>query len=279
MSQAVRKVSVNTNIEEAEDRIRSLGREYVNALRSSRYAHILETKPHIAINHILKRLKPPQLYRRMQDIIIWRKNDNFHEENFDRFIREVAVQAEKLQTDHRGLINHDLNLKRRNIATRKKAIPLARRNIFKAKTPAIVNHKLTENNNDTSGGKKRKRCVSEASLCLNSECKAQGKRPYINNCDISDKNIKIASLEEYHHVKRARTENARRGSGNVARVSHHTANPHSYVFRASLGNGAVETNLMADQGTDANFISACLFKEIQQKVVNLEKKSVQPPNR
>lgn len=85
----VKKVSMHTRKAKAEHRIWPLRRQYCNALRSAGYARIPETKTHIAISHILKKLKPSQLYRRMLDIVIWRKNENFHYENFDRFVREA----------------------------------------------------------------------------------------------------------------------------------------------------------------------------------------------
>lgn len=44
---------------------------------------------------------PHQLYKRITDVVKWRKIENF-ERNSDRFIREVAKQSEKLQTERRA---------------------------------------------------------------------------------------------------------------------------------------------------------------------------------
>lgn len=63
----------------------------------------METKPHVAINYFLKELKPPQLYRCMLDIKSWRIAEDFHKKHFDRLIREVALQAGKIQAEHRGM--------------------------------------------------------------------------------------------------------------------------------------------------------------------------------
>lgn len=59
------------------------------------------SKPHIAINHFLRKLKAPRLYKRMVDIKYWRKDERLEKENFNRFIREVGRQAEKIQMEQR----------------------------------------------------------------------------------------------------------------------------------------------------------------------------------
>lgn len=93
---AIRNVSMKMHILEAEDRIWTLRREYFIALRTAGYGDIIKDKPHIAINHILGKLKPQQLYLRMKDIINWRKDENFHKENLDRFVREIARLDKKI---------------------------------------------------------------------------------------------------------------------------------------------------------------------------------------
>lgn len=41
------------------------------------------------------------------DVIEWRKNEIFQKENFDRFIKEVARQAKKMQTEQSMLSVYD----------------------------------------------------------------------------------------------------------------------------------------------------------------------------
>lgn len=60
---------------------------------------MISEKPRIAIGHFLKRLEPIQPYKRMPDVIRWRKDEKFGNKNFDRFVREVAVQARKMQSE------------------------------------------------------------------------------------------------------------------------------------------------------------------------------------
>lgn len=133
---------------------------------------------------------------------------------------------------------------------------------MKEETPVFANRKHIEKVGDDLQGKRRKRDAFEAPLCLNPECKAKRKRYYISNWDISNNNIKTTLLEEYHSAKKTRLENAGKENGSFDRISHTPSNPHSSVFRASFGEGAIATNLMTDQGADGNFISAHLFREI-----------------
>lgn len=47
----------------------------------------------------------------MLDVMTWRKNENFHKANFDRFQREVVVRATKVQNDQRTM-----PMQKRNVA-------------------------------------------------------------------------------------------------------------------------------------------------------------------
>lgn len=63
-------------------------------VRGDRDLHKL--RPHLAISHILRRVKPHQLHRRFIDILNKIKGENFHKDNFHRFVREMAAKAENL---------------------------------------------------------------------------------------------------------------------------------------------------------------------------------------
>lgn len=102
VDQTVNNVDMNTSIAEAADRVWPLRRKYHNVLRLASYGYIMQTRPHIAISDMLKKLKLPQLYRRMLEIISWRKNENSHNTIFDRIVWEVAVQVDMIQVAARG---------------------------------------------------------------------------------------------------------------------------------------------------------------------------------
>lgn len=61
--------------------------------------NLRETKTHVAIKHILKRLKPAALYKTMADIIEWQKSNQFDGMNFNRFVRGVAKKADRIDED------------------------------------------------------------------------------------------------------------------------------------------------------------------------------------
>lgn len=58
VDQTVMPVAIQTHMLNSKDRIRALGRAYLQALRISGYAEIIETRTHISIEHFLKKQEP-----------------------------------------------------------------------------------------------------------------------------------------------------------------------------------------------------------------------------
>lgn len=277
VDQAVRSVSMNMNIEDAEDRVWSLRRDYANTLRAAGYSNIIEERPHIAINHLLRKLKPVQLYQRMLDIITWRKNKGFRKENFNRFVREVAAQADKLQTEQSAAAPaHRRPRREPNHPTRSATQGMRRKEAQQEAVPESARHRHP-NEPKQDANKKRKRDVYDTPLRLNPECKAKGRRHYIRKCDISSDEAKTKLLEQYRQAKRARLDDTRKNAGGVNRIVDTPSSPHSSIFKVSFARGCIETKVMADQGADANFISAKLLDEIKQKMGNIQQQTWNPP--
>lgn len=267
LEQAVRGVSMQMNITDAEDRVWTLHREYCSALRKAGYGDLQDAKPHITIDHILKKLRPPQLYRRMRDIIAWRKNDNFHKENFSRFMQEVAKQAEKIQVEQRSIHFHTDKTERTRTHSQvqEKKQPRFERTFFQVKERMPgrqIVHKEVEKEHR---GQKRKLERTDAPLCLNPECRTKGERHYISQCPISSDETKTVLLEDFRRAKRARIDAAKRKDRKVGQVIRSTSSSHSALFKAIFANGTVEKDLMADQGADANFIDEQLLEQIQKE--------------
>lgn len=97
VNQPVEFEAIQMHISKAEDRIRSLRRVYLQALQEAGNGDVIQTKPHIAINRFLKKLKSFHLYSRILNMITRKKDENLHEENFDWFATEVAFQTTKIQ--------------------------------------------------------------------------------------------------------------------------------------------------------------------------------------
>lgn len=62
---------MNTKLTDAEDRIRSLHRHYLQVLENAGFANLTTENPYISISHIVKRIKPARLDIRMKDIFKW----------------------------------------------------------------------------------------------------------------------------------------------------------------------------------------------------------------
>lgn len=46
----------------------------------------------------------------MMDMIILRANEGFHKENFNRFVKEVAAQAETTRSEHKSISSAEQQL-------------------------------------------------------------------------------------------------------------------------------------------------------------------------
>lgn len=98
VDQAVTEVAKHMDISKAKNRIWSIRGEYSQAEIAAGYGDITRTKPHIAINHFLKKSKPFQL---KLDMMASRKNEHFQKTKLDMFVREVAVEAKTIQNEQR----------------------------------------------------------------------------------------------------------------------------------------------------------------------------------
>lgn len=69
-------------------------------------------------------------------------------------------------------------------------------------------------------------------------------------------------------MKKARIDKEGKGDRRIARVMHTPSAAHSSLFGASFSNGALECEVMADQGADANFISEHLASSVEHEMGN-----------
>ena len=97
VQQAVKDVKMDMSIIEPESRVWTLRWNYRTALEAAGLADIPQERPHVAIRHILHRIKPRGLRRKMKDLIAWRKNEEFDNKDYGAFIREVAKKAKEVK--------------------------------------------------------------------------------------------------------------------------------------------------------------------------------------
>lgn len=72
-------------------------------------------------------------------------------------------------------------------------------------------------------------------------------------------------------------DESKRGDRNINVVAYTPSAPLPFIFRASFAREAIETNVIADEGADDNFISATLLNNNQQELGSIEIKSLNPP--
>lgn len=94
--ETVNKVNMQMSILDRDDRVWSLRRDYVQALRAGRYGYLSNFKPYIASDHTISKLKFRSLSMRWRDIPTGRKDERFHRNDFNIFLREVTKLARKL---------------------------------------------------------------------------------------------------------------------------------------------------------------------------------------
>lgn len=190
---------------------------------------------------------------------MWRKDEKFEKESFNRFVREVARQAKKIQTELKIIPHHDKHENRESTSSKKNMSHARKRGqIYHAEivTPQRFHAEKAVKN---SHGIKKKRDSFGAPLCLNATCKGAGKRHYTNNGEITDKDTRSALLKEYRRNKRVRLEDGKKNVGKIGQVTHMPTKPHSSIFKGSFAKGAISVDIIADEGADANFMSAQLL--------------------
>lgn len=217
-------------------RILTLRMEHFIDVLTAGYGDIIEDKPHSAITHIFKKLKPQQLYRRMMDNISWPKNINFHKEIFDRFVWEVERQAKKIEAEQRVVPTFSQckwveGKQRAGTIHQTKRVHHAKKPRQAHRKPAIIRQQMqVDKTKNNKPGKKINRGVLKAPLCLNFKCRGQVRRHYTSHCEISDQKITKVVLEQYRKNKRARY-NGQKDVEYIGQITHMPTSTNSSIFR------------------------------------------------
>ena len=97
IERAISGVSMDMTIADPENRVWTLDVEYTKALEAAGIENLTDSKPHIAIRHVIGMIRPAALLKQVQDVITWRKNEKFHERDYPAFMRELAVLAKDFE--------------------------------------------------------------------------------------------------------------------------------------------------------------------------------------
>ncbi len=118
-----------------------------------------------------------------------------------------------------------------------------------------------------SGGQKRRFELPE---CLHPRC---SKRHYVRDCDLATQQEKNELLEEFRQKRRKKSTKAKVGAVQTEIIDHVDTSR----FSASFNGGAVESTVLADQGSDVNILSGELLKSTQISKHDLHVSQLSPP--
>ena len=289
---------MDRNIKEAEDRVWSLQLHYSNVLEAAGIVDFLDQKPHISIKHILKRVKPATLRHRMEDLILWRREEEFGTKDFGAFMRELAKQAKQLDKEQesrsRRSFSADVDNSEDSEYDGDDPVKRAKTKKWKSKhrkgdaaqsgkgskgTKDSLSSKVNPSSSDGGRGKRRK------PACLNPRCDGFH---FIDSCPNSTEAEK-AKLKEDYRAKKARSERFGTGQGNgktpsnehrgsIRRLGAAQIDSHSSLFSAVFADGAVESVVLADQGSDTNLLPPDVFQWVKNAYPRLTTIPLQPPH-
>lgn len=149
-----------------------------------------------------------------------RKNENLHEENFLKLLREVAKQAKRLQVERRAVPPHHKIEKRHPYAS-----CLRRKTQHEARKRTVIRENMTERRwsqlmLEKCRGTKSKSGRIERPLCVYPSCREKRNSHHIKDCTIAGGEAKKTFLEEFRMAKRARTDNSKYQSSRTGCFAH-----------------------------------------------------------
>lgn len=256
-------IKMDKSLKSLEMQVWNLGLQYSKKLEDLGYSTFITAQPNLAIVHILQRIKHPQLRKRMKLTYQLRKEEL--KKNYGLFLRETAKEAASLDrhdaansfgepsvdsdTDMGGSFstNPPSNRHRKH-----------RQGKEKGKGSKKKDGKSEKDANPPTPSRKR-----DKPDCLNPKC---DKKHFLNECEITSREEKKKLLSAYYEAKK------RKGSGgHVGQLaSDSDILDHSSLFSASFCNGAVETTVLADQGSDACILPPSTLHKLQRANPNLK---------
>lgn len=277
---SVKGVKINEDIADAEDRIWTLQRQYIAALESAGLAEIPESKPHISIEHILRRIKPQALKKRMKNIVQWKEDVQFDKKDFGGFMRELASQAKQLENEYPTIVRSihvESDDSEDDTGSKGKRLNVQRHKKITQKSSSERVRPRIEPTDNTLG--KRKREGSNPPTCLNPACRSKGGQHLLRNCNMTNKELAKRLTSEYRASKKNGGETQSLApKGSICRLVSKSIKTHSALFNASFSNGTVQFVVLADQGSDTKLISESLFQSIKLGSNNLKSEELDPSN-
>lgn len=143
----------------------------------------------------IEKLRPCQMYTRLLYIVKRKEDANFNNKYFDRFVREVALQAKVMETEQRVVPFYNNRVEKEGISTTRKVTHQDRSVLSRTVVITSLQHHQDIKVQTDVRGIKRKRDVLKALFCVSPVCRADKTRLYTSHCDLSDKNTNSALLK------------------------------------------------------------------------------------
>ena len=262
---AIKEVVMDMRIGNPEKRVIKLSWDYRRALEVAGLPDLPTERPYVAIKHIMSKVKPSRLRKRMKKIIAWKKNENFHSKDYGEFVRALAKVAREVERAGRA--------DRKETATSDSEIdsesdddkPKGDRKRKKKK-----GKKRKASSSDDGGERKKlkedKGSKKELPPCLNKSC---GGRHYMDKCPNTSPEEGKRLVKEYK--ERKKKENGKDSSVCGAfRLGAEAIDDHSALFSATFASGRVESVVLADQGADCNFLPPSVVSALCKALPELE---------
>ena len=258
---AVKDVRIKTKVQTVRSRIWTFVLDYRRALENAGYAELVTKRPHVAIKHILYRLKPSILKDKVTELLEFKRNEGLHKKNFFEFVKVVVEQADILEKAE--VLIH---------AEPEKDFLLGKRSTTPGDHTKSNKRSKPNDTKIDAGGESRKdekgngknKPENEIPLCLFWECKQNGERHYIKECTKATESQKVECLKKHKNfLKRLREKKAwetRKAMGFGKTENQNVG--HSTLFPAAFCRSAVETTVLADGGGDDNLLPSSLLQRI-----------------
>lgn len=92
---------MKVHIYDPKNIVGSIRRGYVFVFDSAGFGDIPDTKPHVSITHISKRMKPDSLQKSMEDVVTWQENEKVEKDGLSRFKRKHHYKLIKSRRTNR----------------------------------------------------------------------------------------------------------------------------------------------------------------------------------
>ena len=270
MDSAIKNVTMDMKLSNPEKRVIKLSWDYRRALEVAGLPDLPTERPHVAIQHIISKVKPSRLRKRMKKIFLWKKNENFHKKDYGEFIRALARVAKEVErsehTEKKCALLTDSDTdsdtgddkyKADNKRKRKKSRKNGRREKRRKTATDSGEDEVTKPTKGDKGS------VRKAPPCLKKSC---GGNHYMDKCPNTSPDEAKRLVREYKERKSQK--------GSVSSVSS-AQQDHSALFSATFASGKLNAVVLADQGADCNFLPPSVVDEISKALPELKRVPLQ----